>query len=60
MNNTVYVVKWTEKFDSGILGVFSSRYFADQAIQDDELKYPYSEYNIDYFVEHYTLDEVLD
>jgi len=60
MNDTVYVVNWISGYERGILGVFSSRYFADQAIKLDEGTYPYPEHYINYVVEHYTLDEVTE
>jgi len=60
MNRTVYVVTWYDRFvpiwpdSNGILGVFSSKYFADEAVKKDKALYPWVEYELEF----YTLDEV--
>jgi hypothetical protein len=61
MNRTVYVVTWYDHRCSdwspdsnGILGVFSSKYFADEAVKKDKALYPWVEYELEF----YTLDEV--
>lgn len=58
--NTVFVVTWTSGVDKDILGIFSSRDRAENAIDMDKEKYPEDEYGYcDYHVESFEIDEVL-
>lgn len=54
----VYLVEWIDGFERGVLGIFSSRVKADNAIKEDEKRFPFPEFNTDYEVQYYGLDEV--
>ena len=57
--NTVFVVSWSVGVDTGILGIFSSRDKAENAIDTDKEQYPVDEYGYcDYTIEQYNVDEV--
>jgi len=57
MNNVVYLV--TDSI--GVIGVFSSKYFAEQGLKEYKIKHGIKDENHDYefMIEHFTLDEVL-
>lgn len=55
----VFVVTWNVGVDGGILGVFSSRDKAENAIDMNKENYPEDEYGYcDYKVQSFDLDEV--
>ena len=56
---SVFIVTWSVGDDNGILGIFSSRDRAENAIDRDKEQYPVDEYGYcDYTVEQYNVDEV--
>ena len=56
---SVFIVTWSVGVDNGILGIFSSRDRAENAIDRDKEQYPVDEYGYcDYTVESYYVDEV--
>ena len=56
---SVFIVTWSVGVDNGILGIFSSRDRAENAIDRDKEHYPVEEYGYcDYTVEQYIVDEV--
>lgn len=54
----VFVVQWSSGVDTGILGIFTNIDKAKNAIDADKEQYPYPEYDIEYDLEHFELDEV--
>lgn len=54
----VYLVTWRDGTDNGVLGIFSGRVKAENAIKEDEQMYSYPEFSIEYDIEYYDLDEV--
>ena len=57
--NRVFLVTWSSGDDHGVMGIFSSRDKAENAIDMDKEQYPVDEYGYcDYNVESYYVDEV--
>lgn len=54
----VYFVEWFNGTDRGVFGIFSNMDRAQNAIDEDKEKYPYPEYEIEYGIHPYTIDEV--
>ena len=55
----VFIVSWSVDIDKGILGVFSSRDKAENAIDMDKERYPEEDYGYcEYTIEMHYVDEV--
>lgn len=56
----VYLVEWIDGFERGVLGIFSSRVLADDAVKKDKLIHPFPEFDMDYEIQYYDLNEVYE
>lgn len=54
----VYLVRWIAGVDTGVLGIFTNIDKAKNAIDADKELYPYPDYDIEYDLESFELDEV--